>query len=207
MKLNPFKPAGQVANYASPGQEPAMRVLDKAPRVQRRGFLRGSGLGSIGVVVLPATPVLSKEAAKALTADQSFTYLGKHAGRTLVRMARDIYPHDKLPDKFYVQAEAPYDAHAKKDAALKKLLVEGLQDLDQRARKQHGATYLQVKAESDRVALLRGIESTPFFKKIQGDLVTGLYNNKELWPLFGYEGSSWQKGGYLHRGFDDLDWL
>ena len=38
-------------------------------------------------------------------------------------------------------------------------------------------------------------------------LVTGFYDNKAVWPLFGYEGSSWEKGGYLNRGFDDIDWL
>jgi hypothetical protein len=25
--------------------------------------------------------------------------------------------------------------------------------------------------------------------------------------LLGYEGPAYEKGGYLHRGFDDLDWL
>ena len=48
---------------------------------------------------------------------------------------------------------------------------------------------------------------TPFFQTVRSGLVTGLYNNKALWPLFGYEGSSWQKGGYVDRGFADIDWL
>ena len=28
-----------------------------------------------------------------------------------------------------------------------------------------------------------------------------------LWPLFGYEGESYSKGGYLEHGFNDIDWL
>jgi hypothetical protein len=28
-----------------------------------------------------------------------------------------------------------------------------------------------------------------------------------VWDLLGYEGPSFDKGGYLHRGFNDLDWL
>jgi hypothetical protein len=28
-----------------------------------------------------------------------------------------------------------------------------------------------------------------------------------VWPYFGYEGPSNDKGGYAHRGFDDIDWL
>jgi len=46
-----------------------------------------------------------------------------------------------------------------------------------------------------------------FFKTLRSGLVIGLYNQKELWPLFGYEGSSADKGGYIERGFDDLTWL
>ncbi|CAJ0713099.1 hypothetical protein LMG6871_00652 [Ralstonia edaphis] len=187
----------------TPTAGPAMRVLDKQPKVSRRGFLRGSGLAAISVTVVPSAMAVTKD----VVVEHSFPLLGTATGRTLVRMARDIYPHDKLADKFYVEAVAPYDAAAGKDSTVKTLLINGVHDLDQRARQRYGAPYIQVKTENERVALLKDIESTPFFKKVQGDLVTGLYNNKKLWPLFGYEGSSWQKGGYLHRGFDDIDWL
>jgi hypothetical protein len=37
--------------------------------------------------------------------------------------------------------------------------------------------------------------------------VSGLYSQPDVWPYFGYEGPSNDKGGYLHRGFDDIDWL
>ncbi|CAJ0792850.1 gluconate 2-dehydrogenase subunit 3 family protein [Ralstonia holmesii] len=187
----------------TPAAGSAMRVLDKQPKVSRRGFLRGGGLAAISVTVVPAAMAVTKD----VVVEQSFPRLGTVTGKTLVRMARDIYPHDKLAEKFYVEAVAPYDVAAGKDPAVKALLIDGVHDLDQRARQRYGVPYAQVKTESERVLLLKDIESTPFFKKVQGDLVTGLYNNKKLWPLFGYEGSSWQKGGYLHRGFDDIDWL
>lgn len=188
----------------TPAAGSAMRVLDKQPKVSRRGFLRGSGLAAISVTVVPT---VSMAAAKDVAAQQSFHVLGAATGKTLLRMARDIYPHDKLAEKFYVEAVAPYDAAAAKDPSVKTLLTDGVQDLNQRAKQRYGVPYVQVKTEDERVVLLKDIEATPFFKKVQGDLVTGLYNNKKLWPLFGYEGSSWQKGGYLHRGFDDIDWL
>jgi hypothetical protein len=28
-----------------------------------------------------------------------------------------------------------------------------------------------------------------------------------VWAKFGYEGPSADKGGYISRGFDDIDWL
>jgi hypothetical protein len=37
--------------------------------------------------------------------------------------------------------------------------------------------------------------------------VVALYNDHEVWELLGYEGPSFDQGGYLNRGFDDLDWL
>ncbi|MDA4634724.1 Twin-arginine translocation pathway signal, partial [Escherichia coli] len=61
--------------------------------------------------------------------------------------------------------------------------------------------------EEHRLKLLRQIEDTPFFQTIRGGLVTGIYNQKELWPLFGYEGESYSKGGYIARGFSDIEWL
>ena len=52
-----------------------------------------------------------------------------------------------------------------------------------------------------------GCEEHDFFKQMRGDLVVSLYNQKELWPKFGYEGSSAEHGGYIKRGFADIDWL
>lgn len=34
-----------------------------------------------------------------------------------------------------------------------------------------------------------------------------LYDDAEAWDALGYEGESFDKGGYIHRGFNDLDWL
>ena len=57
------------------------------------------------------------------------------------------------------------------------------------------------------MVLLRGIEHTKFFRAIRADLVVSLYNQPEIWPKFGYQGSSAEYGGYLNRGFNDIDWL
>jgi hypothetical protein len=54
---------------------------------------------------------------------------------------------------------------------------------------------------------LRTIERTEFFSFVRGNTVLTLYNLPEVWAALGYEGASVEKGGYLTRGFDDLDWL
>lgn len=122
----------------------------------------------------------------------------------LLRMGRDIYPHEAIADRYYL---TPLEPLLDSDRAL---IVDGLADLDRRARRAHGKDYGDLAREDDRVALLREIEDGDFFQTVRNTLVVGLYDNPELWqPHFGYEGASWQRGGYLHRGFNDLviDWL
>jgi hypothetical protein len=181
-----------------------MRLVDKTTRVTRRGFLKGTGLASISVTMIPATTLLTTSTE---VFAQSFKTLGAEAGRDLLRMARDIFPHDKLAEKYYIHAIEPYDAAAAKDAVTRKLFTDGLAQLNATAKRMHGQPYARIAEEPKRVSVLQAIESTPFFQKIRGDLVTSLYDNKDVFPFFGYEGSSWEKGGYINRGFNDMDWL
>ena len=82
-----------------------------------------------------------------------------------------------------------------------------MKTLQGRARATQGRPFEEIVSEDDRVALLREIETTPFFRETRSALMFGIYDNKTLFPLFGYEGSSVEKGGYIARGFNDLDWL
>ncbi len=125
---------------------------------------------------------------------------------TLIKLARDIYPHDKLADRFYAIAVKGHEAKAAKDKTYQTLMEDGVADLNKRAAVS-GSSYRDMGWEEDRVSILRDIEDTPFFQAVRSDLVVSLYNQKELWPLFGYEGESYSKGGYIERGFDDIEWL
>lgn len=121
---------------------------------------------------------------------------------TLVQMARDIYPHDRIADEFYVAAVKGYDT-----AESATTVEEGIAALNAAAQGKGHASYLAMGWERDRVDVLRAMEDSPFFQKVRGGLVTGLYNQKEVWPLFGYEGESFSKGGYIDRGFNDINWI
>jgi len=183
---------------------PALPGSSEKERLGRRVFLKGGSLAAVGVAVLPAVGLMAP-AERAYA--QNFERLSESTGKTLVKMARDIFPHDKVPDKFYVAAIAPYDQKVAQDAQLKSLLDSGAESLNAQARRRHGKPYADIPGEGERVALLYDIEQTAFFQKVRGDMIMSFYNNKEVWPLFGYEGSSWEKGGYLKRGFNDIDWL
>lgn len=181
-----------------------MRLVEKTARVSRREFLRGTGLASLSISVIPAATLMT---ASAEVYAHVFKTLGPEAGKDLLRLARDIFPHDQLADKYYLHAVEPYDKAAAKDPSMKKLIVDGLKLLNATAKKMHKQRYTGIPEESKRVEVLVAIEESPFFKKIKGDLVTTLYDNKAVYPFFGYEGSSWEKGGYINRGFNDIDWL
>jgi len=179
-----------------------MREVDRRTKYSRRIFLHGAAT-AVPTVAIAASVGLSIEDAWA----EESTALAPSTMKTLVKVARDIYPHDFLGDVYYINAIKPWDGKAAKDPAVKTLLEEGVRRLDQDAQGRHNVAYINVPWEADRIVLLQGIEQSDFFKKIRSDLVVSLYNQQELWPKFGYEGSSAEHGGYIKRGFSDIDWL
>ncbi len=177
-----------------------MRTINRPAALGRRGFMAATAAAPAAAAIAVG---ISADAAWA----QGAKNLSPHVAATLVKVARDIFPHDHLADKYYVAACASYDALAA-DAGKKALLADGVARLDEdAASKFKAASYMTLNWEADRVAILNGIAHTPFFAKLRGDLVVSLYNQKELWPKFGYEGASADKGGYIARGFADIDWL
>ncbi|WP_407166698.1 gluconate 2-dehydrogenase subunit 3 family protein [Bradyrhizobium sp. ORS 111] len=179
-----------------------MREIDRRSKYDRRVFLKGAAATAPAVAIATSTGL---GVADAWAGDAST--LTPATMKTLLRMARDIYPHDILADSYYITAVKPWDGKAAKDPAVKSLINDGVARLDQEANERHKMPYVQVAWENDRVALLQRIEHSDFFQKIRGDLIVSLYNQKEVWPKFGYEGSSAEYGGYIKRGFADIDWL
>ena len=180
-----------------------MRVLDKRVKLSRRGVL-SAGSASLVVMTVASSGMI-------VGADSAWAAMAKavkpESFATLVQMARDIYPHDRLADKYYAKVIEGLDGAAAKSADDKAMLEGGVADLNKAAQAAHKMDYTAVGWEADRVVLLKAMESSGFFQKIRGSLVTGIYNNPEVWPIFGYEGASAEEGGYISRGFDDINWL
>jgi hypothetical protein len=180
-----------------------MRLIDKRFKVSRRDMLRTGGAVAAATAVAPAAIVSGKAFAMAPMAISAESFA------TLVKMARDLYPHDKIADNYYAAVIEGIDKAAKDDAATKEMLEKGVAQLDGISERMGHGKYAASEKEEDRVMVLKEIEKqdSAFFQKIRGSLITGLYNNKELWPTFGYEGESASKGGYINRGFNDIDWV
>lgn len=130
------------------------------------------------------------------------TTLSADTVAALARMVRVVYPHDRFGEDPYRRVAAALDQAAASDAALAGVLAQGVRDLDA-ARGQPFTTLSHEDAE----AAVHALVGTPFFAAVRSTAVVALYDQPEVWELLGYEGPSFDKGGYLHRGFDDLDWL
>ncbi len=180
-----------------------VRLIDKTPKVTRRMLLRSGGITAAMAAAMPTTVLSGKAFAAAPVA------LSEGSFNTLVKMARDLYPHDKLPDAIYAAVISGHDAKAKDDAGFKTVLENGVALLDSLSEKMGFGKYAAAAKEDDRVAVLKEVEmqDAGFFGAVRGSLVTGIYNNKEIWKQFGYEGESASQGGYIERGFNDVDWL
>jgi hypothetical protein len=169
--------------------------------MDRRRFLESSGRAVAGVMVMAssgATLMIAADGAWGM----ALKVLDGHQGQVLLGAVRTMYPHAALSDRYYAQVVEALDQDAGADAATAELLKAGVVDLDQATP----VPWLDL-SEGHREQALRSIEATPFFQALRGKTVTTLYNNERVWQAFGYEGPSFDDGGYLDRGFDDLAWL
>ncbi len=170
------------------------------PEISRRDFLTvtaGAVLGrlafSAGPVALLAPTTTWALSPKVLTAEEA---------AQLLSVVRRIYPHETLEDAVYALVVKDLDAEAGGNPEVAALLKEGLAELD--AANEGG---WRGAAPGRQLALLKERETTPFFQKVRSTAVVSLYNNELAFAHFGYEGAAFEQGGYLIRGFDDLDWL
>jgi hypothetical protein len=114
--------------------------------------------------------------------------LSEETAQAIVRAARAMYPHDDLPDDVYRRVADKLAESAAEDAEAAKTIEDGAAAL----------------GDGDD---LSKIEGTPFFELVRSTAVVEVYSDQRTWELLGYEGPSFDKGGYLERGFNDLDWL
>ena len=169
-------------------------------RLTRRHFLHS------GRNMLVGTLALNSGALGLLAPSQSWALplaaLDPATGRALLKAARHIFPHDDLDDAVYALVVKQLDKDAGADPAVAALLKDGVAALNEAA----GGDWLALAPEP-QFAVIENMAGDDFFEKIRGTAVVALYDNDMAWAYFGYEGDAWSKGGYLARGFNDLDWL
>ncbi|MDE8344752.1 MAG: hypothetical protein POH28_01055 [Acidocella sp.] len=120
---------------------------------------------------------------------------------TLVSVIRTLCPHECLDISIYRRAVSHFDRLA---AAAE---VAGTIDRFCEAIVSGWPLAFGALAETYRVQALQRLQETAEFMFVQRMAVRYLYDDVEVWAAFGYQGASVHLGGYVGRGFNDLDWL
>ena len=84
-----------------------MREVDRRSKLSRRIFMQGASV-AVPVAAIATGTSLGIEDAWAADA----TTLAPKTLKTMVKVARDIYPHDFLADSYYIVAVKPWDGKA-----------------------------------------------------------------------------------------------
>jgi hypothetical protein len=114
-------------------------------------------------------------------------------------VVRVMFPHPDFPAGPYRRTAEAIVASAAEDARSTAQLEQGMTELET-------AGFADLD-EDAQLAYLRGISTSAFFGQIRAKTILVLYDDPEVWELLGYEGPAFEHGGYVDRGFDDLDWL
>jgi hypothetical protein len=163
--------------------------------IDRRQFLHGV-TGVLSGVLGASLPLASLLPSRAWSLD--LQVLSSADAAKLNVMVHTIAPHDGLDEAAYALVVGALDTDAAASPDGRRELLEGLKSL--------GAGFAAA-GEPERVKILQAHEASPFFQAVRLKTVMVLYDNPIAWAHFGYEGEAFTKGGYLHRGFNDLKWL
>ena len=165
-------------------------------KLNRRRFLAQTGKSVTALAAASAfPPLMAENSHAALNTDERLA-------ESLLAIIQHMFPHEQLGDHCYTPIVDALLDDAAKDQALAQEIANGLKELNSFTKR----TWLDL-TEAEQIEALVRIEDGPFFKMLHSRAVWTLYNNHEVWEALGYEGPSFPKGGYLARGFNDLDWL
>lgn len=120
----------------------------------------------------------------------------------MVRMARLLFPHDALTDDVYADVLDQALVSTAGDSAF----ASTLDAAEDALNAQQAEDFLDLK-EAAQIKSMTAVQDMDFFATIRAAVGSALYYHPALWAHIGYEGPSFDKGGYLYRGSGDIDWL
>ena len=174
--------------------------MSKQPGRQftRRTFIKAAGVTGATVYVIWSGPAWF---GTHIALAANLTALNTAEAKEMLAVARQLFPHDKLGDEYYWVVVESIDADMAASPELATRIRDGLARLNASA----GGDF--AGADADRqIDAMQKLEGTPSFSDMLNKTRAYFYGDKNVWPKFGYEGSSWEKGGYINRGFNDVAW-
>ncbi len=171
-----------------------------AQPMDRRTFLRLTGGAAAAATMMSTGVSLVPLSAEAVLWGLELKAFNEHEATTVLKVARRIFPHRTLADVYYAGVVKALDEDAQKSADTARLLKDGVAGLDRAV----GVKWIDLSPGYQ----LATLQAQPkLLEMVKGKAVVAIYNDPLVWRHFGYEGPSFQHGGYIHRGFNDLTWL
>lgn len=120
----------------------------------------------------------------------------------LLRITRLLFPHDAIGDEVYADVLDQSLSLLAEGSSLDRLLEDAASELDAALAND----FLEASPEQ-QLAALKAVQNRPYFTGILGAVGNRLYSHTGTWSMMGYDGPSYEKGGYIGRGSGDIDWL
>ncbi len=127
---------------------------------------------------------------------------GWHGGKVLSDVVYQLFPHERLSRDVYTQVTEQLNGRISQSAELAAMMDSAMEVLSGDSHENWFAL-----PEREKMLALEKIQHTPFFQFVLNEALSGVYRHPLTWELLGYEGSSLEFGGYIDRGFNDIDWL
>ena len=125
-----------------------------------------------------------------------------HGGKVLPDVVYQLFPHERLSRDVYTQVAEQLGGRISQSAELTAMMDSAMEVLSGNSHEKWSAL-----PEREKTLALEKIQHTPFFQFVLNEALSGVYRHPLTWELLGYEGSSLEFGGYIDRGFNDIDWL
>ena len=165
-------------------------------RITRRQFSKSLGGLSLGLCAAPLLGPLKLQAASPVIGK-----LTDAEQKTLIRYAYLLLPLLEEGHALYTKVAEVLTLKARQDNRVAAMLSAGIQALDH-----HNTSWLKL-AKGKQQAIIHQQADTPFFQLLHWTTTETVLGVPDVWKQVGYQGSSIEYGGYLHRGFNDIDWL
>ena len=168
--------------------------------VERRQFLCAASRMAVAVGIaagsLGQVGILAAEEPRAGQTRQDDT------AAMLAELAYLLLPIRERDDQVYPEVAFHLLQQARRNPATEQIIKQGLRRFRDYAAQPWLSLLLQ--ARQDSVAQQY---DTAFIEMLRWATQEVVLRDRRVWKQVGYQGSSIEYGGYLHRGFDDIDWL
>jgi hypothetical protein len=169
-----------------------------ARQTRRRRFLVAAiSLAGLGATPLPVAILRSSAAWANSDAGEDSAQL-----MAMTKLARHLFPYDRLADSVFAEVLGEVLAITVADPSTEKLL----QSLEDKLDEQSARPWASLDNDEQLRMIVR-LQNSALFESVLGLVRFRLHYHPEVWELLGYPGSSVEYGGYVDRGFDDIDWL